>query len=86
MDRSIPTVGIEFGSARYSAVLVPYYIAGFYQLVLHGARIYSCTGTVLVECAHLHESDLSTFDLKLQYWYHRTSTTGSYQLSCTSTA
>ena len=57
-------------------------------VVLHGARIYSCTGTVLVECAHLHESDLSTFDLKLhvQYWYHRTSTTGSYQLSCTSSA
>ena len=49
-------------------------------------RIYSCTGTVLVECAHLHESDLSTFDLKLQYWYHRTSTIGSYQLSCTSSA
>ena len=56
------------------------------MVVLHGARIYSCTGTVLVECAHLHESDLSTFDLKLQYWYHRTSTTGSYQLSCTSSA
>eukprot|EP01048_Picozoa_sp_COSAG05_P025065 COSAG05_NODE_6196_length_1002_cov_1.219269_1_plen_230_part_00 len=51
-------------------------------------RIYSCTGTVLplVECAHLHESDLSTFDPSLQYWYHRTSTIGSYQLSCTSSA
>ena len=58
----IPTVYVEFGSARYSA-----WILLDLLVVLHGARIYRCTSTVLVECAHLHESDLSTFDHRLQY-------------------
>ena len=68
-------------AASHQEMHVP---AGLYQYRYRCMNFVACT--VLVECAHLHESDLSTFDLKLQYWYHRTSTIGSYQLSCTSSA
>ena len=82
---SVPTVD-HFFRVEWTAAFPLWTLNLAQRDTVHGARcVYSCTGTVLVECAHLHESDLSTFDLKLQYWYHRTSTTGSYQLSCTST-
>ena len=79
---SVPTVDLFF-RVEWTAAFPLWTLNLAQRDTVHGAR---CALPPTSSCLYLHESDLSTFDLKLQYWYHRTSTTGSYQLSCTSSA